>query len=207
MKTTFFIALLTTVTLFFTSCNDDTNANLTNDPVPTLTADQAEDLIFIREEEKLARDVYIYAYAKYGLNIFNNISSSEQTHMDRMGDLIETYELVDPVTDETPGAFNNEDLQGLYAALTAQVDESLVAALTVGATIEDLDIKDLNEALNVATQSDIIAAYEMLRCGSGNHLRGFVGQLQQQSSDYTPQFISEADYQVIINGDHEQCGQ
>lgn len=205
-KTSLFISLVL-LAFAFNSCNDNTVNEVTNDPVPSLTADEIEDLTFTREEEKLARDVYTYAYAKYGLNIFKNIASSEQTHMDRMGDLIETYDLVDPITNDAAGLFNNTDLQDLYATLIARVDESLVEALQVGATIEDLDIKDLNEAIARVTQSDIQSAYEMLKCGSGNHFRGFVGQIQQQGSDYTPQYVSEAEYQQIINGEHEHCGQ
>ena len=205
MKTTFFALMLTALTVTFSSCEDSTNT-LVSDPVPTLSADQIEDLTFIREEEKLARDVYLYAFDVYGLNIFNNIASSEQTHMSRMGDLIETYQLEDPVTDDTPGAFNNEELQALYATLTSQVDQSLTEALTVGAIIEDLDIKDLNEALERSTQADVQTAYEMLRCGSGNHIRAFVGQLEQNGATYTPQFLSADEYQVIIEGSHEQCG-
>ena len=205
-KTSLFISLVL-LAFAFNSCNDNTVNEVTNDPVPSLTADEIEDLTFTREEEKLAGDVYTYAYAKYGLNIFKNIASSEQTHMDRMGDLIETYDLVDPITNDAAGLFNNTDLQDLYATLIARVDESLVEALQVGATIEDLDIKDLNEAIARVTQSDIQSAYEMLKCGSGNHFRGFVGQIQQQGSDYTPQYVSEAEYQQIINGEHEHCGQ
>lgn len=205
-KTSLFISLVL-LAFAFNSCNDNTVNEVTNDPVPSLTADEVEDLTFIREEEKLARDVYRYAYEMYGQNIFKNIASSEQTHMDRMGDLIETYDLVDPITNDAAGLFNNTDLQDLYATLIARVDESLVEALQVGATIEDLDIKDLNEAIARVTQSDIQSAYEMLKCGSGNHFRGFVGQIQQQGSDYTPQYVSEAEYQQIINGEHEHCGQ
>ena len=60
--------------------------------------------------------------------------------------------------------------------------------------------------LERSTQADVQTAYEMLRCGSGNHIRAFVGQLEQNGATYTPQFLSADEYQVIITGSHEQCG-
>ena len=47
---------------------------------PVLSAKEASDLIFLREEEKLARDVYLALYDAWGTPIFLNISSSEQKH-------------------------------------------------------------------------------------------------------------------------------
>lgn len=207
MKTTFFAFLLAVATLSLTSCDQDSDGGLVNDPVPELTADEIDDLIFTREEEKLARDVYLYAFDQYGQKIFENIAASEQKHMDRMGELIQFYQLDDPVREDTRGVFQNEGLLALYQTLTAQADESLSAALIVGATIEDLDIRDLNVAIARTTQEDIRTAYEMLRCGSGNHMRGFVGQLAQNGSSYSPQYLSAEEYQVIIEGSHEHCGQ
>lgn len=205
MKTVLLVLTLSLLTFTFNSC-ETTSRELAKDPVPVLTQDEIKDLTFMREEEKLARDVYQYAYAKYGLSIFNNIASSEQSHMDRIGQLIKTYELIDPIRDDTPGIFNNEDILILYTSLTAQVDQSLTEALRVGATIEDLDMKDLDEALTRSLQSDIQRAYELLRCGSGNHLRGFVGQLEQNGGSYTPQYLSLTEYQLVIEASHEHCG-
>ena len=50
-------------------------------PLVALTDEEIEDLRFLREEEKLAHDVYLYAYEKHNIMIFQNISNSEQTHM------------------------------------------------------------------------------------------------------------------------------
>jgi len=53
-------------------------------------------LTYIREEEKLARDVYLYLYDMWGSSIFDNISVSEQAHMDAIKTLIDRYGLDDP---------------------------------------------------------------------------------------------------------------
>ncbi|MEZ4935022.1 MAG: DUF2202 domain-containing protein [Saprospiraceae bacterium] len=184
----------------FISC-DDSDDNV----VLSLSENEKADLIFMREEEKLARDVYLYFSEKYDLNIFKNISSSEQTHMDAVLGIMEVYGVEDPASTEM-GVFTNADLQQLYNNLIAQGDASLVAALTVGATIEDVDILDLDNAIDATSKADIIDVYEMLACGSRNHMRGFSSQLDVQGETYTPQFITQEMYDDILNGGHENCG-
>ena len=87
----------------------------------TLDATEASHLTFMREEEKLARDVYMVLYEKWGSRVFNNISQSEQRHMDAIKFLIEKYELTDPVQTDTPGSFVNEELQNLYNTLITRL--------------------------------------------------------------------------------------
>lgn len=173
-------------------------------PVDT-SAELEKDLRYLREEEKLARDVYRTLYTKWKIYIFNNIPQSEQRHMDAVKGLLDARGFQDPVTDDTVGVFVDANLKKLYDDLVAQGSVSLVAALEVGATIEDLDIKDIEELTHRTTDPAVLAVYESLMCGSRNHLRGFIGQLGAQQGSYTPQFISQAEYDVIINGAKETC--
>lgn len=170
-----------------------------------LTNLEKQDLIFLREEEKLARDVYLYAFEKYQEQIFYNISQSEQQHMNSVLYLLNKYNLEDPAI-EALGIFSNQDLQQLYTQLAAQVDISLIEALKVGATIEDLDIKDIAEFESNTQNIDILNVYSSLTCGSRNHLRGFVFELDLNGISYTPQFISVEEYNEIIDSEKERCG-
>ena len=167
-----------------------------------LSADEVADLLHMREEEKLARDVYLALYDKWGTRVFQNIANAEQMHMDSVGALLETYGLDDPVaqTKDARGVFADPDLQALYEQLVSKGSTSLVDALTVGATIEDLDIKDLNEAMARTSHDDIRQVYENLKMGSENHMRAFVSNLRAQGADYTPQYITEAEFQQILEG-------
>jgi hypothetical protein len=201
----FIIFALLFASIGFISCNESDDIVLP-DTIITLTGDEISNLKFMREEEKLARDVYLYFYEKYELNIFNNIASSEQTHMDAVLTIMEEYGLEDSATNEN-GVFNNVELQELYDVLILQGDVSLIDALIVGATIEDVDIRDLDNAIKATSKTDIIEMYDMLNCGSRNHMRGFISQLDAQGENYTPQFITPEKYEEIINGEHEQCGQ
>ncbi len=175
------------------------------DPNPSieLSIEEKDCLIYLREEEKLARDVYLYSFDLYGMKIFSNISSSEQRHMDEVLVLLESYDLEDPATD-VRGEFNNADLQKLYNDLTAQSDKSLLDALIVGATIEDLDIFDLNSCLANIDKADIQMVFEHLRCGSRNHMRAYTGQIEKNGGVYSPQYISETEYLEIITSDQEK---
>ena len=161
------------------------------------------DLIFLREEEKLARDVYLYAYGKYNRNIFSNISSSEQNHTSSVLGILNMYELADPVTNNNVGVFTNRDLQSLYNDLIAKSESSLASALEVGATIEDLDINDIKTFRSHTTNEDFLNLYDKLTCGSRNHLRSFV----KQSGSYNPSYISQSEYNSILSSSNEQCGQ
>ncbi len=201
-----FPLLLLTIVLssnILTSCvKDDDN----EDTLPELTQEEKDMLIKMREEEKLARDVYEYLYEKYpSFTIFGNISSSEQVHMDRVLALLEKYNLEDPALPNR-GEFSDPDLQELYTQLITMGETSEVDALKVGATIEDLDIYDLEEYTALTNNIDILQVFENLTCGSRNHMRAFYGQLILLNETYIPQFISQEEFDAIVNSPKERCG-
>jgi len=184
------------------SCSSD-DENIT-EPI-TLSEIEINDLKVLREEEKLARDVYVYAYNLYGNNIFINISQSEQQHMDKILVLLKKYRIEDPVIPNY-GEFTNQTLQGLYNDLTTQCDISLLEALKVGATIEDLDIKDIEDFESRTNKTDILNTYDKLKCGSRNHMRSYYSQLENNDVTYSSQFISESYLTTIIDSSNEKCG-
>jgi len=185
----------------------NTNSNLSsqilNLPYENLSQAEKTSLLLMREEEKLARDVYRFLYDKWKLNSFTNISSSEQQHTESVRMLLNKYGLEDPAKDDSQGVFTNPIYTNLYLELTKKGSESLVLALTVGATIEDLDLYDLQEALKKMDNQDIRLVYENLSKGSRNHLRSFYGSLQSQNASYEPQFISKETFEAIINSSIE----
>ncbi len=192
------LVLVTMVLFSLLSCNKD-------DDFAPLSQTEKDDLLFLREEEKLARDVYLYAFDKYVLDISNNISQSEQKHMDKILSLLNRYDLADPAS-ATRGVFNNAELQTLYNDLTAQVDVSELEALKVGATIEDLDIKDIVAFENRTDHNDILDAYSKLKCGSRNHMRAYYNRLLDNGFTYTSQYITATQLEEIIASTNERCG-
>jgi hypothetical protein len=142
-------------------------------PTVTLSDDEKYWLTYLREEEKVARDVYLYQNNKWNLRIFNNIAASEQTHMDAIKTLLDTYSIPDPAAGKGIGEFTNPDLQKLYDSLIQQGSISKVESLKVGVLIEETDIDDLNEAIATAEHNDIKTVYSKLLQGSLNHLDAF----------------------------------
>ena len=220
LKTGGFLFLAAILSFSVTSCSkDDTPANNSNDnaninianlqaqinslPIEALSPAETASLSFMREEEKLARDVYITLYNKWGVNIFTNISASEQTHMDAVLILLNKYSLADPVGSNAVGVFNNATLQNLYTQLMTQGNASVLDAYKVGATIEDLDIFDLKNALLNNDNQDIKLVYDMLTKGSRNHMRSFYKNILNAGGTYIPQYITQAEFDAIINSSME----
>lgn len=168
-----------------------------------LSPAEVEGLVLMREEEKLARDVYASLYDIWNLPIFRNIGESEQQHMDALGILFEKYELTDPVAEDVPGKFVSPELTDLYVSLIESGKNSLVDALMVGATIEDLDIADLQKQLLSADNDDIRIVYQNLMKGSRNHLRSFVRFLSSEDKPYEAQYISDEYLQKILSLNRE----
>lgn len=171
-------------------------------PLQSLTAVEEADLLFMREEEKVARDLYLAFYDDWGLNPFNNIASSEQSHMDALLVLIDRYELTDPVLGGQ-GTFNDPDLQELYDVLLAAGEPSSLEALKVGALVEETDIVDLQVAVDRTDNDDITLVYENLMKGSRNHLRSYYDQLLNKGFTYVPTVLSQDEFDAIVNSPHE----
>ena len=172
----------------------------------SLSAEEIDGILFMREEEKLARDVYTKLYEIHGLPVFKNIGMSEQTHMDALGELIEKYGLADPIAGQAAGSYRDPELQELYHSLMEQGSSSLAGALAVGALIEDLDIKDLLEEIEVSDNEDVKVVYQNLLKGSRNHLRSFYMQLGRIDEGYEPQYISSDYFDRIIDSPRERGG-
>ncbi len=163
-----------------------------------LSQAEIDALNYMREEEKLARDVYLALGRTWGLPVFTNIASSEQTHMDAILTLLNTYGLVDPASTQE-GVFNNPDLQALYDQLVAQGNLSQTEAFMVGAAIEEIDILDLRARLTETTHADIQQVFTILEGASENHLSAFTKNLSSRYGvTYTPQYLSVEDYQSIL---------
>ena len=138
---------------------------------PTLA--QKLQLQYLVEEEKLARDVYLYLAANVTSTKFANIARAEQTHMDLIGGVLKSYNFFNPTITRAPGVFRDKTLQSLYTALTAKGSTDVWTAYQVGIDIENLDIGDLQNMLDEAMPADMKYALDRLLNGSINHLAAF----------------------------------
>ncbi len=172
-----------------------------------LSASEISSLTIMREEELLAMDIYTAMYTLYPMPVFNNIPKSEFQHTTAVKALLDKYGLPDIAADHVTGVFVNKDIQNLYNSLLAKGKVSLIDALTVGATIEDLDIQDLKDHMEKdVDNADILFVYNNLQRGSRNHMRAFYRLLQLRGITYSPQYISIDDLTQIVKGPHETGG-
>ena len=213
------VTLLILFATFTTACNspiesstnpgtDDMLETLATMPKEDLSSTEEDGLAFMREEEKLARDVYIAMYEKWDLVIFDNISKAEQKHMDALKMLLDRYSMEDPIKNDELGVFENEELQALYDGLIETGNKSLVDALVVGQSIEEIDILDLIKYTEEIDNEDITFVYDNLNRGSRNHLRAFVSNLYDQGveEEVKALYMEQEAFDAIINSDMERGG-
>ena len=157
------------------------------------------DLLRMREEEKLARDVYTSLAKSSKLPIFGNISRAESQHMQAIDRLIRSggANVVNP--NDIPGVFAFPEYQQLYTTLIASGSRSPQDALMVGAKIEEMDIADLKRLLNQTTDPQVRQVFTHLLQGSQNHLRAFASQLASHGASYNAQFLTQAEFDQIAS--------
>lgn len=168
------------------------------------TSEEITSLLKMKAEEKLAHDVYTVLYKKYDSQVFLRISNAENNHLNAILLLLKYYGI--KLTGEV-GVFEDNNFQTLYNELIAKSSLSIEEAYKTGALIEEMDIKDLNEALNIVTNENIRLVYEILVKGSRNHLRAFNRQLTSLGLDYTPTYLTQDDFNQIVNSSIEKGNQ
>lgn len=175
-------------------------------PTEDLNASELASLPFMREEEKLAQNVYAQLDGIWSAqtSTFGNITQSEATHTEAVRQLLVKYNLTDPAATLASGVFYDQQLQTLYTQLVSDGSTTLIDALKVGVAIEELDIRDIQNALTGIDNQDITAVYENLMKGSRNHLRAFYTALTNAGGTYVPQYISLDAFQAIVNSEIER---
>ncbi len=176
-------------------------------PAQQLNETEIDHLLFMYEEEKLARDLYLEFADLWGLPQFANIAASEQRHMDALKCQLDKHAIADPVADFPRGVLANPELQDLHDDLLVQGQASAQEALRIGALVEEIDIEDLDKAMAATTNQELVQTYANLQRGSRNHLRTFAGSLERVGIPYTAQWLDEETVDAILNSPMERGGQ
>lgn len=171
-----------------------------------LSQQEIKMLLTMREEEKLAHDVYVALGQKWNEQVFQKIAQAESQHANRVAQLLAQYQIPDPVANLKPGVFVSPNFQNLYQTLVAAGTNSRVEAIQVGLKIEELDIADLKTAIRTSNQTNVQRVLENLHRGSRNHLRAFASRLQQLGGTYVPTSLSQQEFNDIANSAQERGG-
>lgn len=172
-------------------------------PVADLSFEAREELIKMRQEEKLARDVYAALGEKWGVDVFQ-ITNSEQRHMDAMERMLDRFGIEDPITDDARGVYADQEFVDLYNDLIEAGSVSLLDALKVGAKIEELDLYDLRVAKAAVSDPVLINVYSNLERATRNHLRAFAAQVKAQNGTYRAEHLSQEEFDSIADSDFER---
>lgn len=169
--------------------------------------DQAmiDTLVAMREEEKLARDVYLTLGEKWDERVFA-IAESERRHLNAMKGLLDRFGIEDPIKDDTRGVFTSERYAKLYEELVARGSVSRVEALRVGALIEELDLTDLRKASALTQDKSITRVLNNLRRATRNHLRAFANAIKAQGASYEASHLSQEEFDSIASSRNERGG-
>lgn len=167
--------------------------------VAPLSAAERAHLVRAREEQKMARDLYMaFAEAYPDARVFRSLEREEGYHMGRVYELLTTYEIPDPVGAHGPGYFEDQELQRLYTAALAEGRTSYAAALRATARVEELDLVDLARALDASTTPALDRVFEQLARGSRRHLRTAVQALAAAGETYAPQHLSREAFDAVL---------
>jgi len=198
-------------------------AQLLDEGSTTLDANEQAHLVFMREEEKLARDVYIVLSTLYPDSpVFGNIDDSEQRHTDAVKEKLMQYNIEDPNTNDNVGVFTGAEygwyFSEKYEELVNRGQISEFDALYVGAFIEELDMLDINQCPKVIVETrqeitdvsqcgkvytdkpDIKRLYENLLEGSENHLAAYVRRIEAVAGEgsYQAQVLTQDQLDRIL---------
>lgn len=144
----------------------------------TASTQLTQDLRFMREEERMARDLYAALAAEHdGTRPFSMITRAENQHWTAVGVVLTRYGIDDPSAGLAAGDYAFDELDTLYADLFAQGKDSLDGALAAGVSVEKADIADLTEVIARTTAADAKQLFENLLAGSQNHLAAFSGEV------------------------------
>ena len=192
----------------------------------SLDYNETTHLQFMREEEKLARDVYTTLGNHYpNASVFQNITKSEQRHTSAVEGVLEKYGIADPSTDDAVGVYTGEEWGWYFTEKFSQLvdmgKDSLLSALYVGAFIEELDMYDITFCPDVIVETSdeiedetqcgrnytdekaVLRMYQNLLNGSASHLRAFVFNIEKiiGEGNYESQYLLQEDVDRILGRD------
>lgn len=165
-------------------------------------------LIYTMQEEKVANNFYTAMQSLYALNVFQNISKSETMHMKHVKTLLDNFGIDNPVSGkyEAAGSFMDAGLERMYNDMISIGNISVTDALKESAKFEEMDIRDLKAFVESAENTSIESTLNKLINASGNHLRAFVRNLKTRGIEYSPQYLSQEEFNGIISSSGKSRG-
>jgi hypothetical protein len=166
----------------------------------------AFEVVWVREQAKVARDTYQTFYDDWGKLAFANIAESEQRHMDAMTTMVELYvwedfqDVFELAFNDERGVFGDERSTALFNELIDRGGTSLFEAYRAAAYLEEVAIDELRGAAvpGIDEPQQLVDTYTNLLAGTYNHLRAFVAHIEALGFDYQAQVLTQAEVDEIV---------
>lgn len=163
-----------------------------------LTTDEIEFIYAVREDEKLAHNLYIYFVTQYPTaRQLANIGNAEINHITTIERVFTYYEIDFPTLGQ-PGVFTDENRQAIYTRLTAQ-GSTLHEAYQVMAALEEENIVIYSKVASELTNPNLQLIINNLAQSSENHFKVLVNQITAWGSIYTPTLLEASQYEEILD--------
>lgn len=168
-----------------------------------LTADEIEFLYALREDEKLGGDLYAQFATQYPEKLpFAKIATAEDSHVACVERLLSYYEIEFPVL-SPEGVFADEKRQTRYNEMKAKA-VTVVDAFMVMAALEEEAVASYKKVVPQITNENILLVVNNMVKASLNHLRVAFRQISMLGGAYLPTFLSQEDFDAIVNSDFSQ---
>jgi hypothetical protein len=199
--------MITSVVLSVIGCGGGSSSSgvieeeiVPDEPLSTLSQELKDSITFMYNEEGLAYDVYMNIYKIQPVNQLESVAmNSETKHIEWVNELAIKYDLnmttydptLEPYSKEGigDGKYSVQHIQDLYDLLYTKGIKSEKDALEVGCMVEVVDVKDLEEYIALATESnatDVLETFNKLIEGSYNHYWTFDTALMNMNDPTDP---------------------
>jgi hypothetical protein len=187
-----------------------------DDSVAVLDFNEQTHLVFICEEEKLARDVYRVLGRRFPeVGVFADLEAGQEHNRCAVSELLQKYRVSTPLVNDNVGVFSwgiyGRYFMEKYLVLTNQGSASPLNALYVGAFMEELNIQEITECPKVIVDisngineitacgmrytgnPEVLRIYDRLLDESRRHLRLLVRGIEQQigAGNYEAQVLQQ----------------
>lgn len=146
------------------------------------------------DEETMAAQVYRALGKSYPLRPFQNIPLAEDAHAEAVRKILAPT----PFPASPANTLSDQKFITLRDELIARGNVSELAALRTGAFIEERDIQDLRLVMAATDSASVLETLHWLEMGSHHHLNAFVRHLRLRGEPYSPQLLSQTDFDAIV---------
>jgi len=182
-------------------CNQTSAANPQLDQYDqSLDTYMAWQLMYLHDQEKLARDINRTFYYTWGKPIFASIAESEQRHMNVLRAILDYYYLSALVETDEVGVFGAHHHTEAFTDLVNQGEVSLTEAYRAVGYLEEWDIREIRGSIEFTQDQALIDTFSNLLAGARNHLRVFAARSNSLGYAYQAQMLKQSEVDDICSG-------